>query len=262
MSIVVLMYHALYRGEAEWASLAAEERPYAVACEVFEQQLDALSAAGIPVLDPEELLGHPSGAWPKKGVVLTFDDGHESFYRHAFPLLRKRGYRAIFFITSDLVEAREDFCTWDALREMADEGNWIQAHGKTHRFLSDLSRQEVTEELSVPAQVIAANTGQPIQSISFPGGRFGAREIELGRTLGYRSFFGSFVGVLRQPAREGSAIPRIAIRHNTNLGTFVALAKGSVIAVLPRQLAYQLKNYVRSLLGNRIYHGLYRKLSS
>ena len=38
--------------------------------------------------------------WPEKSVVLTFDDGHESNYLLALPILQEFGFKAHFFITN------------------------------------------------------------------------------------------------------------------------------------------------------------------
>ncbi len=40
---------------------------------------------------------------PKKSVIVTFDDGHESDYTLALPLLRKFNFKATFFITTDWI---------------------------------------------------------------------------------------------------------------------------------------------------------------
>ena len=95
-----LMYHALYDCQDEWDALEYDERPYAVSVSDFNQQLDALENAGISILDPEIILKERHFGDQNGGVILTFDDGHNSFYRYAYRILKNRGYRAIFFITT------------------------------------------------------------------------------------------------------------------------------------------------------------------
>src|SRR6185369_9796043 len=71
-------------------------------------------------------------ALPAKTVVLTFDDGYESVYRHAFPVLRKHGFTATVFVYTDFVGAG-DALTWSQIQEMHASGLVdIQAHSKTH----------------------------------------------------------------------------------------------------------------------------------
>jgi hypothetical protein len=58
-----------------------------------------------------------SGNVPDSAVVLTIDDGYEDFYRLAFPILRKYGVPATFYVTTDFVDGRLWFW-WDTVRFM------------------------------------------------------------------------------------------------------------------------------------------------
>lgn len=256
-----LMYHALYDGPEEWESLNAEERPYAVSVSDFNRQLDAMENANISILDPDKIFNEKSLGDVNYGVLLTFDDGHTSFYRHAYRILKERGYRAIFFITTDLIKSRADFCSWDNLEKMAQDGFMIQAHGKTHQFLPDLDADSLADEFHEPKKILEQHTGQKVVCMSFPGGRFKKREVEVGRRLGYEVFFTSRIGVIRNSAiRKNHLFDRVPIRHGMKMDTFLQLAQGRVLALWPRKFIYQFKLLLKSLLGNRFYHVLYQKL--
>lgn len=45
-----------------------------------------------------------NGALPHQPLAITFDDGYENFYTHAFPILRKFQIPATVFIATDLIE--------------------------------------------------------------------------------------------------------------------------------------------------------------
>ncbi len=47
---------------------------------------------------------HEHGVYPKYAVVLTFDDGFQSFYYLAYPLLKKYGVKASIFICPGLID--------------------------------------------------------------------------------------------------------------------------------------------------------------
>lgn len=56
------------------------------------------------VLTPEEAVRIATGQdRPRSGVVLTFDDGYIDNYEAAFPVLKKHGLSAMFFLTTSLV---------------------------------------------------------------------------------------------------------------------------------------------------------------
>lgn len=261
--VTALMYHALYDGQDEWELLDVDERPYAVSISDFNQQLDAMENENISILDPRKVLSERNFLGVNNGVLLTFDDGHSSFYRHAYKILKQRGYRAIFFITTDLIEQRKDFCSWANLTEMAQEGFMVQGHGKTHRFLPDLDDSSLELEFKNPKKLLAEHTGQEVVCMSFPGGRYQEREINVGQGCGYEMFFTSRVGVISKSSLENDYIfNRIPIQNKMKLDTFVPLAKGRASALLPRKLIYQFKVFLKLLLGNRFYHVLYQKLFS
>ena len=146
---IVLMYHALYSDEKDLERIAIEDRPYAVRVDEFCKQLSVLNdyTTGLLNSEREEV--------PE--VLVTFDDGHVSNYDRAMPLLVEAGVKAYFFITSDFVGKRQHFCTAAQLREMADAGMVIGAHGKTHRFFADLEDQKAIEEFSDSRGVLAVS---------------------------------------------------------------------------------------------------------
>src|SRR5687767_14758683 len=38
-------------------------------------------------------------SFPERSIVLTFDDGYQSVYDHAFPILQRYGFSATVFLT-------------------------------------------------------------------------------------------------------------------------------------------------------------------
>ena len=57
--------------------------------------------------------------FPNKSVVLTFDDGYENNYEHAYKILKKFGYSAVIFVPSDKV-GEKDFLTKAQIKEMTE----------------------------------------------------------------------------------------------------------------------------------------------
>lgn len=50
--------------------------------------------------------------WPKRGLIITFDDGYRDNYTNAFPILKELGLTATIFLTAGHIGARELFW-WD-----------------------------------------------------------------------------------------------------------------------------------------------------
>lgn len=258
--VAVLMYHALWSDADDLRRIDPVDRPYALPLVEFTAQLDALREHGIDVLDPALLKdGAPSGG----GVVLTFDDGHVSNARLALPELRRRGMRATFFITTQHVGRRAEYCSAEQLRELAAAGMSVGAHGHTHRFLNDLGDAELAGEVRASQEILRDSLGAAAREMSFPGGRFDRRCVDAAGDAGFEVLFGSAVGTLHAGAALPSGVlPRIAIRPGLATPVFVDFASGAALRIARSRAADAAKAVARTVLGNERYHRLYGLLRS
>ncbi len=75
-----------------------------ISLEDFEAQLDFLADQyAILSLDEFETIRRERRAMPLKTAVITFDDGWEDNYTHAFPVLKRRGIPATIFLSTDYI---------------------------------------------------------------------------------------------------------------------------------------------------------------
>lgn len=256
--LVVLMYHALWRGADEREAIDAADRPYALDEGRFARQLDALREHRITVADPAAI-ARPDR--PADGVVLSFDDGHASNALLALPLLRERGMRAVFFVTTGFVGTREGYCSVAQLRELASQGMEIGGHGHTHRFLSDLPDSDLDEEMRRSQALLADWLGSPPTQMSFPGGRYDRRVLAACRLHGFQILHGSVPGSLR-PGPLPAVLPRIAVRAGMHEADWLAHARGRTATMLRTQAAHAAKSLARRVLGNAGYHRLYQRIKA
>jgi peptidoglycan/xylan/chitin deacetylase (PgdA/CDA1 family) len=146
----------------------------------FAAQLDYLARNDYRVIPLGQLVGYLAGkqALPQRAVVITIDDGYESTYRHAFPLLRKYGFPATVFVYTDFVGSGEAL-SWAQLQELAASGLIdIQAHSKTHRNLIDRVaaetdqqyRQGVEQEAKAPRELLERRLAVQVRHYAFPFG--------------------------------------------------------------------------------------------
>jgi peptidoglycan/xylan/chitin deacetylase (PgdA/CDA1 family) len=113
---------------------------------LFEQGIDQLHAHGYQAL---RLADVPAGRWPARAVALTFDDGYQSVFRTAFPVLRRRGFTATVFLTTGAIgtsadparpphPGRRSMLSWPEIQEMRAAGFSFGAHTHTHPNLTRL----------------------------------------------------------------------------------------------------------------------------
>ncbi len=162
----------------------------------FADQLEYLARGGYTVVRLSALADFLAGkrSLPPRSVVITFDDGYESTYDHAFPLLKKYGFPATVFVYTDFVGSK-DGLSWPQIREMLDSGLIeIQAHSKTHTNLTmreageseERYRRRVDAELRVPRIALQRNLPVVVESYAFPYGDANEVVIERASSAGYR----------------------------------------------------------------------------
>ena len=268
---VVLMYHALFE-DGRSASIDAVDRPYAVSRSAFARQLDELAPGKIGLFDQTR------ESSPE--IVITFDDGHASNLAIAAPMLLERELQAYFFITTDFIGQRPGFLGETELAELSrGPGLCIGSHGVSHRFFDDMSPSEARLELEQSRDQLTALTGSACCSLSFPGGRFNQQYISLLRQAGYRQWFGSELGIadgstfdqddkspiddrwLLSRQCKDRPVDRVAIRRGTQLPEFRRIISQEPAYFRRKKQISRVKSSVRRVLGNRLYHGLYKYVS-
>jgi hypothetical protein len=100
---------------------------------------------------------------PQKVVILTFDDGYESQYSHAKPILDKYDFKATFYIVCNYV-GNGNRMSWEEIKSLRLEGHDIASHTMNHEDLSKLSSQKIEYEVAQSKQCLL---DQGINSKSF-----------------------------------------------------------------------------------------------
>jgi peptidoglycan/xylan/chitin deacetylase (PgdA/CDA1 family) len=146
----------------------------------FAAQLDYLAKNNYRVIRLADLPEFLSGKrpLPKRAVVITFDDGHVSAYEHAYPLLKKYGFPATFFLYTDFLGAAEAL-SWPRILEMAQSGLIdFQSHSKTHSNLTvrlpgeteARYRERLDAEVRVPRDLIQRQLQNKVGLYAYPYG--------------------------------------------------------------------------------------------
>jgi peptidoglycan/xylan/chitin deacetylase (PgdA/CDA1 family) len=172
------------------------DSPLCLPARVFDQQMKYLKENGYRVIGIGELLEFLNyrNSLPKRSVVISIDDGYRSVYNIAWPILKKYGFRATFFIYTDFVGVSRNAITWDQLREMKKSGFEIGSHTISHCDLTRHNKEEDTQaymsriekELSMSKQIIDKKLKQDTILLAFPYGRYDKRVLEMCKRLGYK----------------------------------------------------------------------------
>jgi peptidoglycan/xylan/chitin deacetylase (PgdA/CDA1 family) len=152
---------------------------------VFERSLTRLADRGLRTMSLAQVLAciREDAPFPDRSVVITFDDGYESVYEVAFPVLRRLGMMATVFLTvgasgnEERLPSREGrvMLRWDQIREMHRHGIEFGAHTCTHPDLTRLSDDQIEAEVRDSRVILEQALGIPVPRFSYPYGRYDRR---------------------------------------------------------------------------------------
>lgn len=117
-------------------------------------------------------------------VALTFDDGFQSVYEHAFPVLQRCGFTAAVFLVTDYCGKtnawpgqpphieRHPMLGWSEVRAMSAAGIDFGCHTRTHPDLRRVPQSAAEEELTIAKQTIEDAVGRPVETFAYPYGAY------------------------------------------------------------------------------------------
>jgi peptidoglycan/xylan/chitin deacetylase (PgdA/CDA1 family) len=165
----------------------------------FEAQLKLLKELGYHTITARDLVDyHQKGTpLPDKPVMITFDDGWRTQYSKAWPLLKKYGFKATFFINPQPVgNGYRAYMNRDMVLELAKAGNDIESHTWKHTRLTRKRDQsaEKYQKQTLSALTNANNwirqvVGQQPVAIAYPYGIYDLETVGFVSAAGYKVGF-------------------------------------------------------------------------
>ena len=208
-AVPILMYHVVapFPIAAQWNSGYAYRLEYGltVTPPQFAAQIRFLGANGAHSISLTRLADFLlyGLALPPKPVVITFDDGRESPYQNAVPVLTQVGYTATFFVPSGLVgkfvtvrggRNPQHYLTWSQVTQLAKGGFWVEDHTLHDNVaLWGLKAAEVARLAGRTAAQLEQHTGRAVQFIAYSG--LWPYPTASGVGLAQRALFGELAGL-------------------------------------------------------------------
>jgi peptidoglycan/xylan/chitin deacetylase (PgdA/CDA1 family) len=191
----IIMYH----------SIALDATPmfkqFAVAPALFADHIAYLDDHGytpLTVTQYIQLRQMPFSAWPRRPIVLTFDDGYADFYERAFPVLLRHRFVATLYVTTGYVgetsrwlrrsgEATRRMLTWEQLCELHQHNIECGAHSHTHPQLDVLPRRLADHEILRSKRLLEEHLNTRTSTFAYPYGYYTADVQEDVRKAGFTS---------------------------------------------------------------------------
>lgn len=170
--------------------------------ELFKEHLTLLKRNGWTTITSDQLVMFQQGDidLPEKSFMITIDDGYESVYNSAFPILKEFNMNAMLFVITSNIESGERFkvrmCNWKQIKGMSDSG-YIEIGNHTHdlhwrgngnakgyeAMITNITKQGkeisitareniIVDDLTLAHKLITDNIGREPKTFAYPYGSF------------------------------------------------------------------------------------------
>ena len=214
--------------------------PYCVSPAIFAAQMRWLADRSL-LVSLDDVQGFVAGHKELRpnSVLVTIDDGCQSLYSEALPILRDYQVPAVAFVSAGLVGAStistdhpEPYATWDQLGQLRDAGIEIGSHAFDHRSLGRMDAVAARDQAVRSREEISQRLGSPARSFAYPFGThadFDAATDRLLADAGYQVAFNSLHGTIR-PGMQPISLPRVKIEAGEGPLMFQLACRGAMDA--------------------------------
>jgi peptidoglycan/xylan/chitin deacetylase (PgdA/CDA1 family) len=184
---------------------------------------------------------------PEKAAVITFDDGFEDNFTHAFPILKKFDLPATVFMVSEkitsLQEEKDNYLSKKQILEMTDSKITIASHAKSHPKLAKLSLEEAENEIVSSKKELEEMLGKDVDWFCYPYGSFSMDIVSLVKKAGYLGA----ASVIRDNVMTSGQLyylPRVMVMHDTGMMKFKYYFTSLYHIIHARKNRKRWKNYL------------------
>lgn len=218
----VLVYHHLAPARLN----LHQKNPMMLPVETFRQHMEYLKKQDYytPTLAEVEAYVAGKASLPEKSVLITFDDGYESNYHYAHPILTELGMKAVVFIIGTAVRMEEggsfnpsavSYLSWEQVLAMQNSKVWeIGSHtwnghrknGETPIILT-WNESEASADFTKLNKQLSTNNMPAPTAIAYPYGAYGTAALSAAASSGIRLGFTVEKGFIR-PGDQPLELPR------------------------------------------------------
>jgi peptidoglycan/xylan/chitin deacetylase (PgdA/CDA1 family) len=182
-AVPILMYHVINAppAGAPFPGLYVEPREFA-------EQMRALKDAGWHAVTLDQLEaywreGVPLG--PGKPIVLSFDNGYQSQYTHAFPVLHELGWVGDENIQLTGLPPSQGGLTTTQVRSLIDSGWELDTQGISHADLITLDAEQLNYQVADARRILQQRYHVPVNWFCYPSGHYDATVVAAVKAAGF-----------------------------------------------------------------------------
>src|SRR5882724_5683335 len=126
----------------------------------------------------------PSTTTPEALVSFDFDDGFESAYKLALPIVNAAGFKATEYIITHKFTVK-GYVTGEQVLDMQAKGNEIGAHTRTHPHIARLSDIDAWDQIEGSKEDLLNLGVTSVNTFAYPYGEVGSTTEVLVKNAGF-----------------------------------------------------------------------------
>ena len=139
---------------------------------IFDEQMQMIKDLGYEFYNPKIFEKEFDNKKNDKKILITIDDGFQSFYQEAWPYLKKNNIPFILFVSTEPV-GRNGYMTWDQILEIENsEIGMIGHHSHTHEYLIDMTNEDFINDIEIASKIFKEKLGYVPSIFSYPFGEY------------------------------------------------------------------------------------------
>ena len=213
VAVPILMYHVIAAppAGAPFPGLYVEPAEFAA-------QMQALKDAGWHAVTPDQVASNWREGTPLpagKPIVVSFDNGYQSQYTQALPVLRGLGWVAEENIQLSGLPPSQGGLLQRQIRGMVEAGWELDTQGFSHADLVTLDAEALHYQVAVARQTIQQRFHVPVNWFCYPSGHYDATVIAAVKAAGYAGST-TVVPGWASPSSDPYRLPRLRVLGGTS----------------------------------------------
>ena len=201
--IITIMYHRFEENKYPSTNIRLTN---------FKEHIEMIKKNSIKFVNPSNFEDDLKNYKNQRKVLLTIDDGYQSFYDNAWPILKKSKIPFILFVSTREV-GKKGYMSWDKIKEI-EKYDFVEIgnHSHSHDYLIDFEDIEIERDLKKSIDIFKDKLGKNSIFFSYPFGEYSSSLKDIVIKLGYKYAFGQHSGVVDH-TKNFYELPRFPINE-------------------------------------------------
>ena len=197
--------------------------------DIFKEHINFIRASEFDLYNPKSIEKDFNNPKKKKKILITIDDGFESFYKEAWPYLKKNKIPFILFVSTEPV-GKNGYMNWEQIKEI-DNHDFasIGHHSHSHDYLTKFNFEKFVDDIERSINIFNSKLGYNPSFFSYPFGEYNLEQKNY-ISKNFEFAFGQHSGVI-DLNKDRYELPRFPI--NEKYGEIKRFKE--VISYLPLQ---------------------------